>query len=211
VADYFQEEDIIGQHLYPIYRNRGWGAGNEVSFRTQDGGMQIKFHIVRASVSNVTEPIEVLPDDSGEIQLVATQVPAQPTPVPPTATPSLPPPPTRLVLTNASGLDIASLTDGDIIDLNRLGRYLDVRAETYGSVGSVVFQLDGQDFCSHKRCFENLPPYIMNGDNSEGLHGDWDWATLAGGAHTISAHACDRANGAPPCSEWLSVRVTVQR
>jgi len=211
VADYFQEEDIIGQHLYPIYRDGGWGAGNEVSFRTQDGGMQIKFHIVRASVGDATEPIEVLPDDGGEIQLVAAQVPAQPTPAPPTATPSLPPPPERLILINANGSDITTLRDGDTIDLNRLGRYLDVRAETNGSVGSVVFLLDGLPFCPHGRCIENSSPYIMNGDQSGDLYGDWDWATLAGGAHIISAYACDRANGESPCSKLLSVRVTMRR
>ena len=211
VADYFQQDDLIGQHLLTIYRRNGWGAGNEMTFLTQDGGMQIKFHIVRASVGDVTEPIEVLPDDSGELQLVAAQATTRLTPLPPTTTPYLPPPPERLVLINTNGSDITTLRDGDTIDLNRLGRYLDVRAETNGSVGSVVFLLDGLSFCPHGRCAENSPPYIMNGDQNGDLYGDWDWATLAGGAHTISAYTCDRANGEAPCSQLLNVHVTVRR
>lgn len=211
VADYFQEEDIIGQHLYPIYRSKGWGAGNEISFRTQDGGMQIKFHVVRASVGGLTESVEVLPTAEGQLQLISAQLPATATLIPPTATTTLPRSPERLVLINATGGDIKTLRDGDTIDLNRIARYLDVRAETSSSVGSVVFLLDGNPFCPHERCAENSPPYIMGGDLSGDPYGDWDWTTLAGGAHTISAYTCDRANGEAPCSQLLNVHVTVRR
>lgn len=210
-ADYFQQEDIIGQHLLTIYRRSDWGAGEQVTFLTQDGGMRIKFHVVRASVGDGTKPVAVVADEDAQLQLISAQAPARPTPVPSTSTPVLPPPPERLVLTNANGSDITTLRDGDTIDLNRLGRYLDVRAETNGSVGSVVFLLDGLSFCPHGRCVENSPPYIMNGDQSGDPYGDWDWTTLAGGAHTISAYACDRANGEFPCSELLNVRVTIRR
>lgn len=210
-VDYFQEEDLIGQHLFPIYRRNGWGADNEVTFLTQDGGMRIKFHVVRASVGNVTEPVEVLPDEGGEIQLISAQASAPPTSEPPPPTPDLPSPPERLVLINAAGSDLKTLRDGDTIDLGRVAGWLDVRAETRGSVGSVVFLLDGNPFCPHKRCVENTPPYIMGGDQGGTPYGDWDWATLTTGLHTLSAYACDRANGEPPCSELLNVQVTVQR
>lgn len=210
-VDYFQQEDLIGQHLFPIFRRNGWGADNEVTFLTQDGGMRIKFHVVRASVGNVTKPIEVLPDDESEIQLISAQASVAPTSEPPTATLALPSPPERLVLINSAGGDIKTLRDGDTVDLSRVASFLDVRAETNGSVGSVVFLLDGSPFCPHKRCVENSPPYIMGGDQSGTPYGDWDWATLASGRHTISAYACDRANGEVPCSQLLNVQVTVKR
>ncbi len=179
-VDYFQEEDLIGQHLFPIYRRSGWGADNEVTFLTQDGGMRIKFHVVRASVGNVANPVEVLPDEQSETQLIPAQPSPSPTPEPLSTTPALPAPPERLVLINAAGREIQTLRDGDTIDLNRIARVLDVRAETRDSVGSVVFLLDGNPFCPHERCVENTPPYIMDGRSGPTAIG----ATVTSGWHT---------------------------
>ena len=87
---------------------------------------------------------------------------------------------TGFTLINArTNRPIGPLRDGQTVDLSKLGRDLNVRAEVAGKVASVRFALDG------KRGYrtENAAPFALGGD-SGGNYGSW---TPALGKHTISA------------------------
>lgn len=216
-ADYFQQEDIISQQGFVLFRDypNPWGAGYDNYLLAHDGGMQIAFHTVRMSSDGSNEAIESVQSQSGAMQVQMVNL--SPTSAPPTEEP----PPTvipqrldRLVLVSSSGGEIMTLQDGATIDLGRIGsRYLDLQAEVNSSaVGSVLFTLDGRPFCMNdqQRCVENAPPYIMGGDLGGKLYGNWDWSTLIG-SHTLSAYACTQTNGQGECSEPIAISFSVQR
>ena len=209
--DYFQEADLVGQQGLVLYRSRDWGAGHDMSFRTQDNGLDIRFHIVRMQSGGQSGPVATLPLP-GESEVLPAEplarLPDPPTPAPPTPIPQYI---DRLVLIDPARGEVMTLRDGATVDLGSYGRYLDVVAEVNSSrVGSVTFLLDGRSFCPHERCFENAPPFVMGGDLSGVPYGDWDWSGLAG-AYTIGAYACTHTNGGGECSEPVTYRITVRR
>lgn len=219
-VDYFQQEDIISQQGFVLFRDypNPWGAGYDNQLLAHDGGMKIAFHTVRMSTANSGQPIATVPSQSGALQVLvadspATELPATAVPTPTGAPPTpIPQRLDRLVLVDSSGRELMTLQDGATIDLSRLGsKYLDVRAEANSAaVGSVAFLLDGQPFCINGPCVENAPPYIMGGDLSGELYGNWDWLTVIG-RHTVAAYACTQANASGECSKPLSAAITVQR
>lgn len=204
VVDYFEQAEVIGQQGFIFRQANGWSAGQEVSFDTPEGGMHVVLHIARMTSESLPGAVATLPAAEGAMEIVPA--PAA-TPLPPTAAPQFI---DRLVLVAPGGGEM-TLSDGATVDLSRWGRYLDVVAEVNTpAVGSVIFMLDGRPFCSHERCLENIAPYTMNGDIGDVPYGDWDWASLAGGEHTIAAQACTHANGEGECTAVVAVRVVVR-
>lgn len=215
-VNYFEREDILGQQAFILYRARDWGAGNQLTFTSQDGGMDVTFHIVRATTDGAAAAVSALPSDGGQAKVQPDSLSA-PTDLPaPTAVPltDVTQPDDRLealILIDPARGDVGVLRDGDTIDLGRLGTsYLDVRAETTGPVGSVFFLLDGTAFDLNGRSVENAAPFIMGGDQEGALYGNWDWSSLAGSEHTIAAYACNQSGGQGGCGEPLIVRLRVQ-
>ncbi len=85
-----------------------------------------------------------------------------------------------LVLIDAeTNQTIGPLSDGDTIDLTKVGGSLNVRAEVRGNVGSVQFALDQKDNFRT----ESTAPFSLAGD-TEGNYGSW---TPSAGKHTIVA------------------------
>ena len=126
---------------------------------------------------------------------------------------------TSLNLINpASGRDFGSIEDEDVISLRQSGCgasgacYLNLEAIAGGSgVESVVFELDGQPFKINGRSLENSPPYYMAGDLNGDPQGNWDWAGLIGGRHTIKVVPCDQPDGRGNCGPPRAVTFTVVR
>lgn len=206
-ADYFTENDVVGQHLISLSRTADWGVNQRVNFVTHDGGMRIGFHVDRAEVNQ------------GDPLIVITDVPnlSTPTPPPPTSTPTLPSPPVyeqpieRLVLFDPNGRYSNTLRNGDTIDLGQIGTsLLDIRVEADSSASSILFLLDGTNLNLNGRNLENVPPFIVGGDVNGQPYGNWDWASLAGGTHTISVWACSRPGGEGDCAPPINVSFHVK-
>lgn len=214
-VDYFEREDILGQQAFVLHAARDWGAGHQLSFTTQDGGLDVTFHVVRVSTAGSAAAVAPLPSDGGQAVVQPVNLPAPAATPPPTAVPptAMPRPDDRLaelILFAPGSGDIGPLRDGDTVDLGRLGSYLDVRAETNGAVGSVYFTLDDAFFDLNGRDVENAAPFYMGGDKDGVPYGNWDWSSLAGGEHTIAAYACAGSYRQGGCGAPLVVRVRVQ-
>lgn len=142
---------------------------------------------------------------------------ARPTPRPPRAQPSatLPSPVTGLRLINTnSDRPIGPLVDGDTVSLARTGSALSIEALVSGSgVGSVVFYWDGGLFCMNNadRCFENVAPYAMSGDQGGDYYNNWDWSRLTRGRHTVTVVTCSAPGGTGGCAEAMTVTFTIAR
>ncbi|MGF1447035.1 MAG: Ig-like domain-containing protein [Pikeienuella sp.] len=103
------------------------------------------------------------------------------------------PDPVALILTlmdASEDAEIAQLTDGAEVTLTTealADLSVTVSAES-GSIGSVVFFLDGDEIRT-----ENVPPFALFGDNS----GDLNAGTIAPGAHalTVVAYSADNGSG----------------
>ena len=105
---------------------------------------------------------------------------------------------TKFVLINAdTDQDIAELTDGYVINLNEVGRNLNVRAEVNSTVGSIRFGLDGNPNFQ----IEGVAPYALAGDRN----GDYLSWTPSLGDHILTATAFSELNGGG--SELGSLRV----
>ncbi len=148
-----------------------------------------------------------------------------PTPVPPpspttsVATPDPPPTAIRsssiitLLLVNpANGRVLRALQAGDTVDLSEVGRnHLTVLAQVDDpAVESITFLLDGQPFCSHGNCIENVAPYYMGGDQNGDAYDDWDWSQMLGN-HTLTAIACTGDNATGDCSTGAEVNLVIRR
>lgn len=123
-----------------------------------------------------------------------------------------------LRLVNAStGRNVGQIKDGDNISLRQSGCgasgacYLNVEAVPGNNVTSVTFKLDGQSFEMNGRALENTAPYYMAGDVNNKPQGNWNWANLVGGRHTIEAQACDQVNAQGTCGPPLAASFTVTR
>lgn len=211
-AEYFQEEDIVGQHLFSLSRQAGWGVGRRFDYVTNDGGMRVNFHVDRATANGGVQFISI--DESPDQPPPPTPPPLLPTPSPlppPTPPPAFPQPIDRLVLFIPGGGDVMTLRDGDTIDLSRIGTsVLDIRVEADDSAGSILFSMDGRNLNLNGRNLENVPPFIIGGDIDGKPYGTWDWASLAGGTHTIRVWACSRPGGEGECAPAVDVIFTVQ-
>jgi photosystem II stability/assembly factor-like uncharacterized protein len=110
----------------------------------------------------------------------------------------------KFTLVNANtGKDIKTLANNDTINLVTAGRNLNIRAMSYpDSLGSVVFELDGQVFST-----ESYPPYALAGDLSP-APGYRSW-TPALGTHTLKATPYSAAQGQGIAGEPLTVTFTV--
>ena len=109
---------------------------------------------------------------------------------------------TAFTLINAdTDQDIGPLEDGDVLDLSKLPKNLNVRAGTSpATVGSVSFSLDGSTFRS-----ENVAPYALAGDAS----GDyWAW-TPTPGTHTLTATPYSEKGGGGTVGASLTVSFNV--
>lgn len=217
VVDYFQQKDVIGQQMLVLRRSGNWGVDQDLSFLTQDGGMRVTMHISRVTAANGSQSVQIQPAQPNKQAVQPTQPPArvQPTsPPPPTQPPASPIRALNLV-NPARGSIVMTLTDGATVDLGRIGAdFLDVIADASPSqVGSVTFKLDGGSFCMNdsNRCIENVAPYVMGGDQGGDLYGNWSWAGLAGGTHTISARACTGPHGSGDCWDPVTVSIYVTR
>lgn len=109
---------------------------------------------------------------------------------------------TRLALLNGqTNVEIAPLTEGATLDLNKLGRSLSVRADTQtvGS-GSIVFTLDGAKF--H---VENAAPYDILGDN-HGIANPW---TPSAEKHTLTVTPYSAIGGTGIAGKSVTVHFSV--
>ncbi|MBI1371792.1 MAG: hypothetical protein GC159_03400 [Phycisphaera sp.] len=114
----------------------------------------------------------------------------------------IPPRVDRLVLVDATAnRDIRPVRDNDVIDLSRVGRSLNIRAEVVGGVGSVRFKLDDNAL----RQVENVPIYSLAGD----IDGDYKAWRPSVGAHTltITPYADPQAKGS--AGEAMTIRFRV--
>lgn len=108
----------------------------------------------------------------------------------------------KLVLVDAlSDQDIGELTSGFNINLNEVGRALNVRAEVNGTIGSIQFSLDSD---ANYRT-ENTPPYSLAGDTN----GDYEAWTPTIGSHSITATAFSEASGGGDELDALTIVFTV--
>lgn len=107
-----------------------------------------------------------------------------------------------LTLVNAStGADIGVLTNQDTLNLNRVGRHLNIRANTLpDQVGSVVFQLNGTVFGT-----DNQPPYTLAGDDN----GEYRAWTPAAGTYTLTVTPYAEADGKGEAGTPLTLTFTV--
>jgi hypothetical protein len=82
-------------------------------------------------------------------------------PTKPTRAPVLGPAVLDCVLVNANtNADIGIIVDGAVYDYDSLPPPINIRAETLGAVGSVMFRIDGEIFR-----IENIAPYSLAGDD----------------------------------------------
>ena len=208
-VEWMQQRDVIGRQVLVLQRSGNWGTDQDIEYLSNDGGLRVKFHVARTSSARVLDGGRAIPLSPDEQQaLPQTESAAPPTPAPPTPIPQYI---ERLVLIDPTGRELMTLEDGATVDLGAYGRYLDIVAEVNSAgVGSVFFLLDGQKFCPHGPCVENTRPYVMGGDLSGDLYGDWDWSALAGGQHTITAVACTHAGGEGECAPPVAYRVHVR-
>ncbi len=138
--------------------------------------------------------------------------PGVPTPDPSPAA-NQPPPITALLLVNpTNGRIIRALQADDTVDLSEVGRnHLTVLAQINDpAVESIMFLLDGQSFCSHGNCIENVAPYYMGGDQNGDAYDDWDWSQMLGN-HTLTAIACTGDNATGDCSSGAVVNLVIRR
>jgi hypothetical protein len=85
----------------------------------------------------------------------------------------------KLMLVNTSTQDdLRALTNGSVIDLSKDGSSLNVRADTTGTIGSVVFYLNGKKYHD-----ESAAPYALGRDDA-GVYRKW---TPSIGTHTLKA------------------------
>jgi hypothetical protein len=117
-----------------------------------------------------------------------------------------PPPPTtmsvsKLTLVNsATQADLRALTSGSVIDLSKDGSSLNVRADTTGTIGSVVFYLNGSKFHD-----ESAVPYAMAQDDG-GIYRKW---TPPVGTHTLRVVPYSGINGTGSVGVPIEVTFTV--
>ncbi|QDU89295.1 hypothetical protein Pla175_26840 [Pirellulimonas nuda] len=110
---------------------------------------------------------------------------------------------TGLTLVNAqTDLDIGPLTDGQVVDLDRVIWALNVRANTTGDVKSVRFGLDGNP----SRAVESVAPFALAGD-ADGDYNDW---TPEAGGHTLTATPFPEAGAKGTPGEPLVVTFRVK-
>ncbi len=126
-----------------------------------------------------------------------------------TGNPPPPPPPREGVvsftLVNAdTDKDIMQLTDGSVVDLNKLGSpNLNVRANTNPSlVGSVLFSLTGST--THNQT-ENKTVYALFGNSGS----DYRNGQLNAGAHQLKATAYTQSQGGGTAYPTLTVQFSV--
>ena len=108
---------------------------------------------------------------------------------------------TGLVLyDNASGEDVAGLTDGAVVSAQSSAR-LNIRADTSGSVGSVRLELSGQETASRT---ENMAPWYLFGDQ-----GNRGARAFPAGSYTVMAtpYSEPRAGGTAGDTLRVSFRV----
>lgn len=110
---------------------------------------------------------------------------------------------TSFTLVNAdSDSNIGLLSDGGTIDLASAGNSLNIRANTTGSVGSVVFQLTGQQTQNQT---ENVAPYALFGDSS----GDYNVWNPASGSYQLTATPYTQSGGGGSAGTALTIHFTV--
>lgn len=130
--------------------------------------------------------------------------PVPPTPEPPTPTPPQPtPPPTTDAVVTA--MTLVSSTAGTVLgpaDNATIpsGMPVSLRAETVGSVASVVFDVNGE-----KRT-ENAPPWTVAGDNVISYN---PW-TPPVGTHTVTAIPYSDRDGTGQRGQGATAKVTVE-
>ena len=107
---------------------------------------------------------------------------------------------TRFFLINAdTNADIREIHHNETINLATDGKNLNIRAETTGIEGSVVFELDGV------KVIENVAPYALQGDVS----GDYKvWAPTAG-SYSILATPFAEPKGVGAAGDSLAIIVNV--
>ena len=107
---------------------------------------------------------------------------------------------TRFFLVNAdTNATIREIHHNETINLAQDGKNLNIRAETTGVEGSVVFDLNGV------KTIENVAPYAMNGDVS----GDYKvWAPEAG-TYSIMATPYAEPKGAGAAGDSLAIVINV--
>ncbi len=108
---------------------------------------------------------------------------------------------TDFTLVNAdTDQDVLTLSDGMTLDLSKLPRRLNVRANTFGFAASVEIGIDG------RKHIENAPPFALFND----LSGDYAAGTFTAGKHTVTARAFDYPNGTGGYASYLaSVHINV--
>jgi hypothetical protein len=107
------------------------------------------------------------------------------------------------LVNSATDNDIQTLSNGNILNLATLpGRKLNIRANTSGTVGSVVFNLSGKQT---KKRTEASAPFSLFGD----VNGDYkDWTPLTG-SYTLKATPYSTTNGTGTAGTALTVNFTV--
>ena len=110
---------------------------------------------------------------------------------------------TSFTLVNAdTDSDIGPLEDGDTVDLAALPtQNLNVRANTSGPVGSVVFGYDGDGTFQT----ESVAPYALNGD----INGDYNAWTPAVGDRALEATPYAQSGGSGSAGSALAITFTV--
>jgi hypothetical protein len=102
---------------------------------------------------------------------------------------------------SASNTRIATLADGDTIDLDAVGPRINIRATPDGAAGSLVFKWNGRIVQR-----ETYAPYSIGGDDGTGYN---DWALPAPGPHTLEVLQYSGAAGTGSVVGMTTLRLTV--
>ena len=98
--------------------------------------------------------------------------------------------------------DFNPLLDGDVLDLKKLPKKLNIQAfAESSSVKSVVFSFDGNP----KYRTENFAPYAIGGDR-EGNYFDWK---VTPGVYTITATPYDKSDGKGQAGKSLTITIEI--
>jgi hypothetical protein len=100
--------------------------------------------------------------------------------------------------------DIMELKDGAVLNLAALSTLnLNIRANTFATIGSILFTLSGAQTRNHT---ENIEPYALFADNNKGDYYAW---TPTNGSYTLTATPYDASKANGIAGTTLTIHFTV--
>ncbi|MDB5294532.1 MAG: polymorphic rane protein, partial [Phycisphaerales bacterium] len=146
---------------------------------------------------------------AGAVFTITFKVVAGTTTVPPVVPPTVPPPPVVVkpvadLINAATDQKIATLTDGYVIDLSKIGTRLNIQGTPVGTAGSLDFRIDGVSIKT-----ESFAPYTIGGDAIVNGKTDYlDW-TPPVGQHTFQVVQWSKAAATGTVQGTTTLALTV--